>query len=597
MKTIIKTISLICLSALTGGAFAGSDDNTYKRYQALSTSIKEKPAKVLAFIEEDNYLSDRLRKKYLTHLYKHKKWQDFLELYIATGSDNQYCQYLTAYYHQKNKQLALKKLSVLWQKPKALAKSCNKLVNIWQAGDSFDESLRFQKFKALMLAKKVSLAKKMIREMNESDKRYAKMWLQVDKSPYKIKTPKNLADPRYKDIIAYALRTWARKSPDGAVAQWAKLKDQYSLNSDHQQIVFETAALYAALRNNDKAESYFQKLDLKKTPTLHHEWRARNALRQENWGSLNEVITNFPQELQEKECWQYWLARSHEKLGNQQKADLIYKALAKNRQYYGFLASFKINAPVQLNEKNYEYDDELISKHRETIKEIERLYKDKKIQKASLLSYELSNSLSEEELYLFAKELSKFNWYHKALYYTNKSKHLDDLNIRFPLGYQELIEENAEDFNIEAAFIYAIIRQESTFRKEVKSHAGALGLMQVIPSTARRMSKQYNVPLKTMKHMYKPKTNVKIGTAYLKHLKKQFNGHPILMAAAYNAGPTQVRRWLREHSVFEADRWIETLPWHETRNYLKNVMSFLTIYQARLGKDNTPLWIDPIKTN
>ncbi len=579
------------------GALASSDEKTYKRYQALSKDFSHDKPAVIDFIDENNYLSDRLLNKYLTYLYKNKQWQGYLKYYQANGRDAQYCQYLTAYYYGQGKALALEKIATLWQKPQALPKSCHKLVKIWQMSGSFDESLRFKKFKELMYANKVTVAKKLMSEMSSEDKRYAKLWLQVHRNPYRVRNPKNLADPRYKDILAYGLKNWAKKSPDGAVKQWTILKEQFDLNDEHQQAVFETVSLYAALRDNEKAESYFKKLDVDKTPNLHHEWRARHALKNEKWETLKTIISIFPVELQEKPCWQYWLARSYDKTGRAEKAKELYQQLAKNRQYYGFLASFKIDEPVQLNEKDYGYDKAMIDDHQDTIKEIIKLYNENKINKAGLLSYELSNSLSNEELYLFAKELAKLNWYHKALYYTNKSKHLDDLTIRFPLGYRTLIEENAEIYNIDPAFIFAIIRQESTFRKGVKSHAGALGLMQVIPSTARRMSKQYKVPLKNMKHMYQPKTNLRIGTAYLKHLKKQFNGHPILMAAAYNAGPTQVRRWLRDHDIEEADRWIETLPWHETRNYLKNVMAFLTIYHTRLGNDKIPSWNNPINVN
>ena len=111
-----------------------------------------------------------------------------------------------------------------------------------------------------------------------------------------------------------------------------------------------------------------------------------------------------------------------------------------------------------------------------------------------------------------------------------------------------------------------------------------MGLMQVIPSTARRVSRRNNIKLHNLKQMYQPKTNMQVGTAYLKLLSKRFNNHPVLMAAAYNAGPSQVNRWLKKHDAKSPDVWIETLPWGETRNYLKNVLSFYAVYQYRLKK-------------
>lgn len=594
MKTIIKTsLSLIAYILIGQINIAIASDETFATYKRLSKNISTNQGEVQSFIESDNYLSDRLRNKYLNVLAKKRDWSTYLAFYKATNSNHQYCQYLRAYYNEKSKDLALKKTAMLWQKEDTLPKSCNTLVNIWQNQPDFDNALLYEKFTHLMKVKKVSAAKKIMKKLKGDDKRYAKLWINIHNNPYRVKNPKNEASDKYRAILAHGLKHWAKKSPDGAAKQWHRLDAQFNFNQDNQQYVFETIALYAALRNNPKAESYFQKLNSEKMPTLHHEWRARHALKKEDWQSLNTIILAFPTPLHEKPCWQYWLARSHDKLGDSDKAISIYQTLSKNRQYYGFLASFQLNNPVNLNAKNYEYDASLIAKHQKTIDEIKTLYQNKKVDKAALLTYELSNDLDDTELYLLAKELADFNWHHKALYYTNKSKHFDDLTIRFPLGYQEIIEQNAENFDIEPAFIFAIIRQESTFRKGVKSHAGALGLMQVIPSTAKRMAKKHQVSLPDIKIMYQPETNIKIGTAYLKHLKGQFDGHPILMAAAYNAGPNQVKRWLKSHEAKEADIWIETLPWHETRNYLKNVMSFLTIYQSRLGKEEG-LWLTPI---
>ncbi len=215
------------------------------------------------------------------------------------------------------------------------------------------------------------------------------------------------------------------------------------------------------------------------------------------------------------------------------------------------------------------------------------LYKNKRIDKASLLSYELSNDLSKAAQYQLAKRYATWQWHDKALMLANVSEHRNDLSLRFPLAHSDLIEKYAKKYNIPEAFVYAIIRQESTFRKQVKSSAGALGLMQVIPSTARKVSKKYKIPLYSMKNMYRANTNINIGVAYLNQLATRFDRHPILMAAAYNAGPKQVLRWLKNSHKKETDLWIETLPWHETRNYLKNVMSFHAVYQHRLNDTPT----------
>ena len=117
------------------------------------------------------------------------------------------------------------------------------------------------------------------------------------------------------------------------------------------------------------------------------------------------------------------------------------------------------------------------------------------------------------------------------------------------------------------------------------SSAGALGLMQVMPATAKKVAEKAHIDYTHQKQLFSAAKNIEIGSAFLNNLASIYNNHPILMAAAYNAGPKQVKNWLNNHKAAEIDIWIETLPWRETRNYLKNVMAFYAVYQYRMQKE------------
>ena len=134
--------------------------------------------------------------------------------------------------------------------------------------------------------------------------------------------------------------------------------------------------------------------------------------------------------------------------------------------------------------------------------------------------------------------------------------------------------------------VYAIIRQESAFREEVTSAAGAQGLMQIMPSTARLVAHKEKIDLSRSNKniLFNTEKNIQLGVATLKNLAPIFHNHPLLMAAAYNAGPKQVRQWLAQYPHQSMDIWIETLPWRETRDYLKNITAFYTVYNYRLHK-------------
>jgi soluble lytic murein transglycosylase len=180
--------------------------------------------------------------------------------------------------------------------------------------------------------------------------------------------------------------------------------------------------------------------------------------------------------------------------------------------------------------------------------------------------------------YWLAHEL---HWYSQSLYLSNNEALNDQLSLRFPLPYSALVAQHAKTYRVSKEFIYAIIRQESTFHENIISSAGAHGLMQVMPATAQITAKREKIALHNKNQLFAAEKNIQLGTAYLKQLTQRFR-HPVLISAAYNAGPRQVVYWLKNHPPKQMDIWIETLPWQETRNYLKNIISFYAVYQYRM---------------
>lgn len=579
----------IIKSLIAGGALLLSslqvhaNEPVYDSYRVLVDKLSDTDA-VAAFVQQDNYLSDRLRKKWLSYLSKRQRYHTYLKYYVPSKNVSLQCQYLTALYHTGKKDEALKKVEPLWLNGHKQPTTCAKLFSLWRQSEDYNTSLLWKRFSLAVEARQYVLARNLKQYMNEEDKVVANKWLAVSLSPHKLKKLSFPSHPQNAAIHTHGLRKLVKHNTEGAIKHWHKVKDKYDFSHEQQQRFFRTIALYAAMRNRDNAEHWFKKLDTSITPVMHLEWRVRAALKKRDWALVNNIIGSFPTRLKDKIGWQYWYARSFEALGDKNKSQAIYQTLSKRRHYYGFLASYRGKIPASMEHDEYEDNDALLKQYEGQIAYINQLYKNKKTHKAHLLSYELANDLSNEQKYQLAREYADWQWHEKALAMANLSQHRDDLRLRFPLAHAALIEEYSKKYNIEKPFIFAIIRQESTFRQHAKSSANAMGLMQVIPSTARKVSRKNKIKLSNIKQMYQPKTNMKVGTAYLRHLSKRFNNHPVLMAAAYNAGPGQVRYWLKHHASNAPDIWIETLPWGETRNYLKNVLSFYAVYQYRLNQ-------------
>jgi soluble lytic murein transglycosylase len=178
-----------------------------------------------------------------------------------------------------------------------------------------------------------------------------------------------------------------------------------------------------------------------------------------------------------------------------------------------------------------------------------------------------------------AKLAYNWGWYDRPIFTLAAVGYLNDVNLRFPLAYKSILSTSAKNNVVDPAFVFAIARRESSFMHDAYSSAGAAGLMQIKPSTASYMAKSKV----RRKQLFKPEKNVKLATNYLSYLMKKSKGNPIVATAAYNAGFSKVKRWLPEKEM-AADAWIETIPYKETRNYVKAVMAYTEVYQKLLKR-------------
>ncbi|MCB2030960.1 MAG: lytic transglycosylase domain-containing protein, partial [Rhodoferax sp.] len=150
---------------------------------------------------------------------------------------------------------------------------------------------------------------------------------------------------------------------------------------------------------------------------------------------------------------------------------------------------------------------------------------------------------------------------------------------RFPMPLHDAVISRAREIGLDPSYVYGLIRQESRFLMDARSGVGASGLMQVMPATARWTARKIGMDDFKSHQIYDRDTNITIGTAYLKLALDDFAGSMPLAAAAYNAGPGRPRSW-RNGPVIEAAAWAENIPFNETRDYVKKVLSNTTNYAA-----------------
>jgi len=210
-----------------------------------------------------------------------------------------------------------------------------------------------------------------------------------------------------------------------------------------------------------------------------------------------------------------------------------------------------------------------------------------------LSRYDAANELyaqlaSERHYYGFlsSARLNIEGWHDQSIFTLSREGFLSDVERRFPLAYRELITREAQRNDIPPEWAFAIARRESSFMSDAVSSANAKGLMQILPSTARYLEKRRV----STRDLIDPNTNARLGTRYLRYLLNKLDNNPLLATASYNAGLAKVMQWLPDSDAVEADIWVETIPFKETRNYVKAVLTYQQIYEDKLNKqsvDNT----------
>ena len=188
-----------------------------------------------------------------------------------------------------------------------------------------------------------------------------------------------------------------------------------------------------------------------------------------------------------------------------------------------------------------------------------------------------------EDLTAAAELATRHGWYFEAIRAAARAGALDRLDLRFPIVWEDEAAAAAGDHGIDPAWVLATIRMESAFRARARSSAGALGLMQIMPTTGRRIARAAGVRHRGNRTLLDPKENIRLGAAYLHRLLDRMHGNPALASASYNAGPHRAERWLAAGEGLEPELWVEFVPYTETRQYVKRVMEYRIVYQHRLG--------------
>lgn len=325
------------------------------------------------------------------------------------------------------------------------------------------------------------------------------------------------------------------------------------------------------------------------------EWYARSALRLQRWADLANIIESMPAHLQKDPTWLYWLGRSYQQAGKSGQAqNLFQQATQTGRNFYAVMATEalgkRINAQNNVavasqNDVNAVSRDGAIQRALNLFHTSQQ-YSDWKMRRQAQAEWRFATRGMDENTRLAAAQLA-FNqqFYEMAIHSADSTDQLLNYNLRYITPFRDLVQRYANQHGVDAAWVYGLIRQESRFVLGAQSSVGAQGLMQVMPATASVIARKLGM---SQSELYTMEGNIRMGTWYMADARNGLQNNEVLATAGYNAGPGRARKWQGYNSM-EGAIYAETIPFNETRDYVKKVMTNATYYAALMGLPRTSL--------
>ncbi|PKH01648.1 lytic murein transglycosylase [Psychromonas sp. MB-3u-54] len=534
-------------------------------------------------------LSLDLERDYLRFLAKNHAWKEFLNFYpqLPNSSDLK-CNYFQAKISQGKTKEIWPEFKKTWLTGSSLAPACDSVIAVYRDNNSLSETLVWQRFSLAYQRHSPALMRYLITWMEGDNRSLATQLYGLYKNPKGLLSSE-LFKSREQDSFVFlqtSIKRLARVDLDAAMDLFNIYEKKIPFTAFESQALKKYFALRVLLYDEEGQLPWLDKALASLNDDGLFELRLRYAIKLDNWKDIEYWLNALPQRLQKKDKWIYWQARVLENKQQQTQADKLYLKIAGQRRYYSFLAAQKLGLDYQLNAKLVSEKSNSLKMMKADLAHIGELVFQKrnallKREWHALLNNNDTNTQLQLGLYAYQKD-----WAHLSVMASINSKSWDALNIRFPEVKPSLFANTANQYQLEPTYIYALARQESAFDEYAKSRVGASGYMQLMPATAKETAqmigmKDYN----DQAQLTEGAINVQLGTAYFEMLLKRYSGNRILATAAYNAGPHRVDSWKgKAGQSLEMDSWIETIPYKETRNYVKNVLAYNVIYQHILDK-------------
>lgn len=565
-------------------------------YAALRRDLRQvAPAQAQTFLSryQGQAVAETFRATWLQELARRQQWRAFLQAWSSTIQDvSLRCAQLSA-------RAAAGGLDARWDADaqaiwrsagKALPDACDAPLLTLAARGGLPPALRWERIELAAAEGQAGVMRAAAQGLPADAFKLAQAYATFIANPRQreLAWPQT---PRSRTIAAFGLARLANADPTAAEAQLARLAPLLGFTEVERGRVAYAIALWTVASYQPESARRLAAVPASAYDERLHEWRVREALARSDWNAALAALTAMGQAQRDDSRWTYFQARLLELTGDQSQAQTLYRRAAMHSEFHGFLAADRLRQPYalcpwQLNDSAQAKT--LVAQDPALV----RAFGLWRIQRKNWAEREWKDALtrfSPTQRHLAVEAAQAMGWFDRGVFglvnvdgrrYADESKLY---SLRFPLHHDAIIRREAQRNRLDPAWVAAEIRAESVFDPRARSSADARGLMQVLPSTAAAVAQAIGQPWTGGESLYNPDTNIVLGTAYLRQLMDRYGGKPYQVIAGYNAGPAPLNRWISQRPAMDADFWIETISYKETRDYVARVLAFSVIYDWRLN--------------
>ncbi|MEM9386515.1 MAG: transglycosylase SLT domain-containing protein [Pseudomonadota bacterium] len=532
----------------------------------------------------------RLRYRWLLHLAKQERWSEYLATWrgVTRPDVTLRCHQLSARLDSANPNLAQIEddARTLWLVGHSQPDACNPAFAWLARNGMLGLNHYHDRVQLALKSRQLGLARYLSRKAGPRAQARAARWTQATEQPRQALARADAItlaadDPQW---LYLAFDRLAVRYPGEAAEHLARLRAEGALTRDLDHRIERRIALSFARDLAPQAAGALDSLAYYDLETAA--WRGRTAMRANDWPALIDAIKLLPDAERTSVKWQYWQGRALHGLGRTEDAVTVWTAVARDRSYHGFLAADRAGKPYAFAHAEAVPTPTLRAAllDRDALREALELWATGQLKDAQAQWTDLIGTLSRDQKREAALIADTWGWHPSAISAAASARLWDDLHLRFPLPWVRSFDQWAGQSGLPTHFTLGIARSESLFSPEVVSKAGALGLMQLMPATGKAVAQRTaSAGYQNRQSLFDPQTNIALGTTYLADVLGRLDQHPALASAAYNAGEHRVYAWLPRERPLDADAWVDSVPFTETRHYVRRVMMASIIYDWRLS--------------